>query len=150
MQPETDTVHPDVEKYEHDPLYAYLSKKRITLPGRPPHVPQRTILIMESCGLLSFRFGSLNSQIRLRDADEMSNALEKLYVPLAACSFGDVPTADEFMALPPQDIAIWTQEARVINPEYFEWLSAAEKVVEALNEESLKKKEKKQRKSAAG
>ena len=150
MLPDTSTAVPDFEKYQNDPLYAYLKKKVITLPGKPPHVPMRSMLVMESCGLLSFRRGNLKAEMRLRPADGASIALERLYVPLAACSFGDVPTAEEFLALPDADIDIWINEARQVNPEYFEWLDAAEKIVEKLNEEQLKKKEEKPRKSARG
>ena len=149
MLPDTQTIS-DFEKYQSDPLYAYLNKKVITLPGKPPFVPERKMLIMESCGLLSFRRGNLKAEVSMRPADSSSFALEKLYVPLAACSFGDVPTADEFLALPDADIDIWINDARQINPQYFEWLDAAQKSVEKLNEETLKKKEKKPRKSASG
>jgi hypothetical protein len=147
--PETH-IHPDIERYQSDPLYAYLKKKLVLLSGRPPYIPARKLLIMESCGLLSFRFGAINADLRLREKDGMTQALEKVYVPLAACSFGDVPTADEFLAMPSSDISVWTSEAREINPSFFEWLNAAEKIVEKLNEEDLKKKEKKPRKSAPG
>jgi hypothetical protein len=150
MLPETQTILPDFEKYQSDPLYAYLNKKVITLPGKPPFVPERKLLIMESCGLLSFRRGNLKAEVGLRPADSSSFALEKLYVPLAACSFGDVPTADEFLALPDADIDIWINEARQINPQYFEWLDAAQKVIAELNEDRLKKKEKKPQKSVSG
>lgn len=141
-------MHPDIQRYQTDPLYAYLNKKAVTLNGLPPHVPKRELLIMAECGLLSFRLGSLRAQIQLRHDDGMNQVLDKLYAPLAASSFGDVPTMDEFLAMPNEDIALWTQEARAVNAGFFTWIDAAEKVVEKLSEDELKKKGGKRRKSA--
>ena len=141
-------MHPDIQRYQTDPLYAYLNKKAVTLPGLPPHVPKRDILIMAECGVLSFRLGQIRGSIELRPDDGMNRILDKLYAPLAACSFGDVPTMDEFLALPNEDIHIWLTEARTVNAGYFAWIDAAEKIVEKLSEDELKKKERKPRKSA--
>jgi len=143
-------MHPEIEKYSNDPLYAYLNKKVITLLGRPPAVPERTILLMESCGLLSFRLGSIQANIKIMYPDgDMNVALDKLYAPLAASSFGDVPTIEEFMALPNEDIYLWTQEARAVNAGFFEWIDAAEQLVAALDKEQEKKKGRKRTKSAS-
>lgn len=141
-------MHPDIQRYQTDPLYAYLNKKAVTLPGLPPHIPQREMLIMAECGLLSFRLGNILAQIRLRPDDGMNQILDKLYAPLAASSFGDVPTIDEFLALPNDDIVLWTQETREVNAGFFAWIDAAEKVIEQFTEEQLKKKDGKRRKSA--
>jgi len=141
----------DIEKYQNDPLYAYLTKKVITLPGRPPYVPQRTILIMESCGLVSVRVGNFKARVLgLQLEAEIKENLDKLYAPLAGCSFGDIPAPEEFLAMHNEDIYLWVQEARVIAPDYFEWLNAAEKLVEELSEEDLKKKVNQQQTSALG
>ena len=118
------------------------------MPGLPPHVPKRELLVMAECGLLSFRLGSIIGQIQLRPDDGMNLILSKLYAPLAASSFGDVPTMNEFLAMPNEDIAIWTKEAREVNAGFFAWIDAAEKIVEKLSEDELKKKGKKRRKSA--
>jgi len=143
-------MHPEIEKYQNLPQYAYLKKEVITLDGRPPHVPQRTMLLMEDCGLIDLRLGNIQGALRLRAKDEMSMALERMYAPMAACSFGDVPTSDEFLALPSADINAWLKAARIIAPANFDWFEKAEKLVENLTDEQVKKKEKKPRKSASG
>jgi len=145
------TMHPEIEKYQSAPEYAYLNKEVITLPGKPPHVPQRTILLMESCGLVELRQGNIQGALRLREKDQVSLALEKMYAPMAACSFGDVPTIDEFLALPKSDINEWLKGARRVCPENFEWLDKAEVIVnKAMSEGEVKKKDKKRRRSASG
>ena len=145
------TMHPEIEKYQSAPEYAYLNKEVITLPGKPPHVPQRTILLMESCGLVELRQGNIQGALRLREKDQVSLALEKMYAPMAACSFGDVPTIDEFLALPKSDINEWLKGARRVCPENFEWLDNAQKLVEkAMTEDEVKKKGKKRPRSASG
>lgn len=143
-------LHPDIAKYQDDPIYAYLNKEVVILPGKPPHVPQRAILVMEACGLLSFRLGNINASLKFRESDEGSLPLEMIYAPLAACSFGDVPTPDEFLAMPGADIDVWLKKAREINPEFFASLDEAAKVAKKLTEELAKKKEKKRRRSAHG
>lgn len=144
-------MHPEIEKYQSAPEYAYLNKEVITLPGKPPHVPQRTILLMESCGLVELRQGNIQGALRLREKDQVSLALDKMYAPMAACSFGDVPTIDEFLALPKSDINEWLKGARRVCPENFEWLDNAQKLVEkAMTEDEVKKKGKKRRRSASG
>jgi hypothetical protein len=141
-------MHPDIERYQSDPLYAYLKRQAVTLPGLPPKVPPRELLILEECGLLSFRLGIIRAELELRPDDGMKPILERLYAPLAASSFGDVPTMDEFLAMTNNDIALWTEEARKVNSGFFTWLDAAEKVIEKLSEEQLKKKGKTRHKSA--
>lgn len=145
------TMHPEIAKYQSAPEYAYLNKEVITLPGKPPHVPQRTILLMESCGLVELRQGNIQGALRLREKDQVSLALEKMYAPMAGCSFGDVPTIDEFLALPKSDINEWLKVARRICPDNFEWLDKAEVIVnKAMSEGEVKKKGKKRRRSASG
>lgn len=140
-------TNPEIQRYQTDPLYAYLNKRVVVLDGRPPGVPRREILIMEECALLSFRLGNLQAEIQTRPQDELSAILLNLYAPLAASSFGDVPTMDEFMAMPNEDIARWTDEARAVNAGFFAWIDAAEKLVEKLTDAAVKKKEKRRHKS---
>lgn len=140
-------MNPEIDRYQSDPLYAYLDKKVITLPGKPPHVPAREILLLESCNLVSIRTGNIRGQVALRPRDELSGGLDSLYAPLAGCSFGNVPSVDEFLAMPDADINLWITEARTVNHEFSDWLDAAQKI---LTPEAEKKKEKKPSKSVTG
>ncbi len=144
-------MHPDIEKYQAAPEYAYLKKKVITLAGKPPSLPARTILIMEGCSLIAFRQGNLKAENLLRDADKgMAQTFDKVYAPLAAMSFGDVPSPEEFLALPSADTNAWVAAGKEMNPDYFRWLDAAQEIVNKLTEQEIKKNGKKPRKSASG
>lgn len=139
----------DIDKYQNDTDYAYLNKKIITLAGRLPHIPDREILVMESCGLLSFRLGRIQAEIQVRpDDDGMNSTLLEVYAPLAAYSFGDVPSIKEFLALPNEIIYEWIRQSYEINPEHLRW--AAGLIGEKEKPMDLKKKGRKRRKSASG
>lgn len=144
-------MHPDIEKFQVAVEYAYLKKKVITLAGKPPHLPARTILIMEGCSLIAFRQGNIKAELLLREFEKgMAQTFDKVYAPLAAMSFGDVPTPEEFLALPSEDTNAWVAAGKEMNPDYFRWLDAAEQLVIKLTEQDIKKNVKKPRRSASG
>lgn len=54
---------------------------------------------------------------------------EQIYAPLAACSEGDVPTAESAFTLSPPDLDGWYQVARQVYPRWFESGELTERVV---------------------
>lgn len=69
--------------------------------------------------------------------------LVSLYAPLAACSDGDVPTAEEFPSILEVDLDAWLDVARKINPKWFAWMGEVEKELSAAEQKALKKKDRK-------
>ena len=126
------------------PAFAHLQKEVITLPGRAdPYIPPKTILIMENCGYTAARRGRIDQELKLNPInlefvdplDQFGNA--RLYVDLAAVSFGDVPTLLEFMAMVPGESTVWVESAMKINPAMFEWINEMVKAVERVDREYL-------------
>lgn len=69
-----------------------------------------------------------------------------LYASLAACSTGDVPSADEFTNMLEDDVEEWIRIAKEKNPRWFAWLDKAIEAVEAaLTPAEQKKKESRKR-----
>lgn len=90
----------------------------------------REIVIFESTGHSSRKIGALQAAIEMdTELDEgMKDALSTLYVPLMACSEGDVPeNYDAFFWMKDGDIEEWTREMRAINPKIFALLDEQEK-----------------------
>lgn len=122
-----------LEKFKsHGILYKDLSLSR------------RNIIIQEATGHTSRKYGELTVMIE-QDAGidpNTKNALYTLYVPLVACSAGDVPqTPDEFLWMKNEDIETWTREARRLNPQLFGLLDAQESQLDdLLSEQELSKK----------
>jgi hypothetical protein len=69
-------------------------------------------------------------------------ALINIYSALAACSTGDVPTAQEFESMLDQDVEQWLRTASALNPHWFAWMEPAIKAIEAaLTPDEQKKKD---------
>lgn len=140
-----------VEATLSNPAYAHLKKKAIVLPGRlpsdGPEVPQRHLLLMESCGLLLMRLGQVQMEIKLNPNPDpiLQDSLINLYAPLAACSFGQVPSADDFFGMLESDINFWISEAQEINPGWFTWIETARKALLELDGETDKAAEDKKK-----
>ncbi len=90
----------------------------------------REIVIFESTGHSSRKIGAMQAAIEIdTELDEgMKDALSTLYVPLMACSEGDVPESyDAFLWMKNEDIELWTSRMRALNPKIFVLLDEQER-----------------------
>lgn len=109
----------------------------------------REIVIFESTGHSSRKIGAMIVDIET-DAtldESAKNALATLYVPLMACSEGDVPeNYDSFFWMKNEDIELWTSRMRAMNPKIFALLDEQEKMLthflHSISEEEREEKKK--------
>lgn len=134
-----------IQSVLNSPDFLHLHKEIVELPGRAePFVPPRKILVIENCGLADARRGRIDREIKsnpinnefIDPLDEFGAA--RLYVDLAAHSFGDVPNLIQFLAMLPEDMRVWTEKSMQINPAQFEWIKEMTKVIEQVDREFLK------------
>lgn len=114
----------------------------------------KEIIVHEATGHTSRRIGVLSHEIESSTdvSESVKNSLFTLYIPLVACSEGDVPSnPDDFFWMKNEDIEEWLRVARKINPKIFALLDLQEKQIEAimLTEAQLAKKKRKRTKSKA-
>lgn len=103
----------------------------------------REIIIHEVTGHSSRKIGMISMQIEhdTKLDENLKNALFTLYVPLVACSEGDLPESyDSFFWMKDSDIEIWTKHARLMNPKIFLLLDEQEKRLESYISEIERKK----------
>ena len=112
---------------------------------------KRKLVVHEATYLDGIQRGVLVGEVMktLEDAKSGSpeavknNLITNLWAPLKACSTGRVPSKEEFLKMPEDDIAFWIETARELNPTWFVWLDAVENMTtEALKETTKKKEEK--------
>jgi len=93
----------------------------------------RKILVREATYLDSFRRGKLIGESLSDEAPDegteeaiVENVIVNLWCSLTACSEGDLPSKDEFLAMREKDINFWVQAARELNEDWFGWLNSIE------------------------
>ncbi len=122
-------MHAQIESINNAIEFVHLHKRQITIQGRGDNYPARELLIMESCGLTDARRGRFDRDIKtnplnfdfIDPLDEYGIA--RLYIDLAATTFGDVPTLIEFIAMPNGDSAAWLTACVEVNPSLFAWIT---------------------------
>lgn len=69
------------------------------------------------------------------------NMFTEVWAPLKICSRGQVPTREQFLALPPVDLKFWVDTAKELGHS-FPWLDGLEKIYESAitPQEEVKKK----------
>lgn len=106
----------------------------------------RHVTVSEASGLMGVMRGKYILELQeITDRDPyVQRYLEEIYAPLKACSTGDIPNSPEdFLSMKEEDIENWISSARALNPHWFVWLEAAEKIIlEAMTDEQKKKKSK--------
>ena len=112
----------------------------------------REIIVHEATGHTSRKIGAMSVELE-GNADisnETKNALFTLYIPLVACSAGDVPEGhEEFFWMKNDDIETWLVAARKLNPKLFTLLDIQEeRLGQLLTEEELAKKKPKRSRSS--
>lgn len=111
----------------------------------------RKIMVSEATYLMGIERGRIIGLMTAATAESpneiQSSVLINVYSGLAACSTGDVPTADDFLQMRDSDVQKWIDAARRLNGHWFEWMGEAEEaltdVTKTIND---KKKGKKTRK----
>lgn len=79
-----------------------------------------------------------------QESDLKSSVLVNVYSGVAACSSGDVPSADEFLLMREADVEAWIDAAKKLNPRWFAWMDDVEaSLTEAGKKAIVKKKGKK-------
>lgn len=117
-----------------------LLTEHLELSGRQITVSEATYLMGIKRGLLIDDILGEQSQVNGNGNGHVEqNVLTSIYAPLAACSSGDIPSKDEFLAMREVEIEEWLRVARKLNPHWFRWMDEVEK---ALTEDDLKKKDK--------
>lgn len=107
----------------------------------------KEVIVHEATGHTSRKIGQMAVEFE-SDAsiDEATkNAIFTLYIPLLACSEGDLPKSpSDFFDMKEADIEKWTVTARKLNPQIFGLLDIQEKRLKAFlsDEEKAKKKPK--------
>lgn len=96
------------------------------------------VIVSEATYMMGIQRGLLLSEFleKPREPQIVQNVLLNVYVGLAACSSGDVPSPDEFLDLRETEAEAWIAAARELNPEWFSYLDLAEQAAT----ESVKKK----------
>jgi len=110
-----------------------LKTKKLNLSGRE-------IVVSEATYLMGIQRGIAISEVMENpdDSDIIQNVLLNVYVNLKACSEGDIPTRDEFLNMREPDVEAWIRASRDLNPEWFWFLTEAEKALSP--SEDVKKK----------
>lgn len=62
---------------------------------------------------------AIQEAIKKDNEDKAAELLELIYIPLASCSSGDVPTLDEFKDMREAESVAWMEAATDINPHWF-------------------------------
>lgn len=109
----------------------------------------RKITVTEADYLADQRLGQIKYELSINPHEdaETQRMLINVYAPSAACSRGDVPTPDQLFRMRSADIEFWIKQARELNPNYFLWLSAFEKIInETLTKEEKDKQAKEENK----
>jgi len=78
----------------------------------------RKIIVSEADGLSDYKLGQAINQIienPLPDAIAQ-NIVLNIYPQLAACSYGDLPTPEQFQRMGKEAVRLWIEKARELNP----------------------------------
>ena len=111
----------------------------------------REIIIHEATGHSARKIGEMSIAIEGDKgiSEDVKNALFTLFIPLSACSAGDLPqTSEDFFWMKNDDIEEWTKKARAMNPQFFALLDLQEKRLNQYLSESELSKKKKSRSSS--
>lgn len=109
----------------------------------------KEIVVHEVTGHSARLIGQLSIEIGTDDSlsEDVKDALFALYIPLTACSQGDVPDCGKeqgyqnFFDMKDSDIETWTRTARKLNPQIFNLLDLQEAALSKyLTAEELAKK----------
>lgn len=74
------------------------------------------------------------------------NMLTEVWAPLFVCSRGEVPTREQFLALPPADMTFWVETAKELRHS-FEWLDGLNRVYTSAAEQAAAEKDDVKKKS---
>jgi hypothetical protein len=91
--------------------------------------------VVEADGFSRFKLNSLITETlkELGDPPEdyegkvRVNMITQVWCPLKACSTGEVPTYEQFLAMPKGDIAFWVETAKGLGHE-FAWLDSLNRI----------------------
>lgn len=165
-------MHAEIEAINNAIEFVHLRKRSLELSGRGDNYPARQLLVIEQCGLTDARRGRFDREIKsnpinLNFIDPLDEyGIARLYIDLAAVTFGDTPSLIEFIAMPTAESTQWLTGAYEVNPAMFAWINEMavelaqfdKKIFEGLTktqstqtpDETLKKNKRKRRRSSSG
>jgi hypothetical protein len=95
------------------------------------------VTVVEADGFSRFKLSSLVTET-LKELGEIPkeyegmvrrNMITEVWAPLKVCSEGEVPTYEQFLAMPQADIAFWVETAKELGHE-FSWLDGLNQLYE--------------------
>lgn len=92
------------------------------------------LCVVEADGFTRYKMSSLVTETlkelpeaKTQEEQIRNNMITEVWVPLRACTSGDVPSLNEFFFLPKVDLVFWVATAKELG-HTFEWLDGLEKI----------------------